>query len=330
VERRTLLDRQEHHEDIDVQQPDQAGLIDPGEGYIECRDLFKIYKRAELEVVALRGLDLEVSKGETVAIIGASGSGKSTLMNVLSGLDRPSAGQVRVGSRDLLNISDRELVLYRREEVGFVWQATGRNLVSYLSVIDNIEVPMAMAGTAAAARRSWSLELLNSLGLSDKADRLPYQLSGGEQQRAAIGVALANRPPLLLADEPTGELDTQTAAQVFLMLRELNHTYNTTVVLVTHYPGVAQYVDRVVNIRDGRISSESYSSPTFQRSGGLVEEEYVVVDRAGRMQLPQEISESLRRRGLAKADLEGDTVTIRPVGPLHRPNRGTSPEERTP
>ena len=325
-----MLDRQEHREDIGVEQPEQFGPTETEGGYVECRDLFKIYKRADLEVVALRGVDLEVSEGETVAIIGASGSGKSTLMNVLAGLDRPSAGQVRVGSRDLLNISDRELVLYRREEVGFVWQATGRNLVSYLNVRDNIEVPMAMAGTTAAARRSWSSELINSLGLSDKADRLPYQLSGGEQQRAAIGVALANRPPLLLADEPTGELDTQTADQVFLMLRELNHAYNVTVVLVTHYPGVAQFVDRVINIRDGRISSESYSSPTFRRSGGLVEEEYVVVDRAGRMQLPQELSASLRQRGLAKAGLEGDTVTIKPVGPLPRPNRGTAPEERIP
>jgi ABC-type lipoprotein export system ATPase subunit len=288
--------------------------------YIECRDLFKIYKRSELEVVALRGLDLDVETGELIAIIGASGSGKSTLMNVLAGLDRPSAGQVRVGSRDLLDISDSELVMYRRLDVGFVWQATGRNLVSYLNVIDNIELPMAMAGRSAKDRRIWSGELLSSLGLGDKAKRLPYQLSGGEQQRVAIAVALANRPALLLADEPTGELDTQTAGEVFEMLRELNRTYHVTVVMVTHYPGVAHFVDRVVNIRDGRISSESYSSPTFQREGDRVEEEYLVVDRAGRIQLPQEMSEQFRLGGLAKATLEDGTVTIKPVGERPRPN----------
>ena len=290
--------------------------------YIECRDLFKIYKRSELEVVALRGLDLEVETGELIAIIGASGSGKSTLMNVLAGLDRPSAGQVRVGSRDLLDISDSELVMYRRRDVGFVWQATGRNLVPYLNVIDNIELPMAMAGTSASERRTWSIDLLDSMGLGGKANRLPYELSGGEQQRVAIAVALANRPTLLLADEPTGELDTQTASEVFEMLRELNRTLGVTVVMVTHYPGVAHFVDRVVNIRDGRISSESYSSPTFQRDGDRVEEEYLVVDRAGRLQLPQELSERFGQGGLAKAGMEDGTVTIKPVGDRPRPSRG--------
>ena len=311
-----------------VYQPDSKP--EPVDAYIECHDLFKIYKRADLEVVALRGLDLDVEAGELIAIIGASGSGKSTLLNLLAGLDRPSAGQVRVGSRDLLNISDRDLVLYRRLDVGFVWQATGRNLVSYLNVRDNVELPMAMAGAGSHDRRSWSEELLSALGLADKAERLPYQLSGGEQQRVAIGVALANRPPLLLADEPTGELDTQTAAQVFELLRDLNRNYNVTVVLVTHYPGVADYVDRVVHIRDGRISSESYTSPTFQRSGDTVEEEYLVVDRAGWIQLPREFSEKFGSGGLAKADIDDEQVIIRRVGDRPRPNRGGPTGGRNP
>ena len=317
-----MVATQGHPEDSGIQQPEQLGLERTEPLYIECRDLFKIYKRAELEVVALRGLELEVETGELIAIIGASGSGKSTLMNVLAGLDRPSAGQVRVGSRDLLDISDSELVMYRRLDVGFVWQATGRNLVPYLNVVDNIELPMAMAGTSTSERRTWSTELLSSLGLGDKAGRLPYQLSGGEQQRVAIAVALANRPNLLLADEPTGELDTQTAGEVFEMLRELNRTFGVTVVMVTHYPGVAHFVDRVVNIRDGRISSESYSSPTFQRQGDRVEEEYLVVDRAGRLQLPQEMTEQFGVGGLAKAGLEDGTVTIKPIGDRPRPSRG--------
>ena len=282
--------------------------------HIECRDLFKIYKRAELEVVALRGVDLEVMAGEVMAVIGASGSGKSTLLNILAGLDRPSAGQVRVGARDLLNISEGELVMYRRLEVGFVWQATSRNLVPYLNVRDNVELPMAMAGVKGDRRRGWTTELLASLGLEDQAARLPNQLSGGEQQRVAIGVALANRPPLVLADEPTGELDTETAAQVFELLRDLSRRYRVTVMIVTHHPGAAQYVDRVVHIRDGRISSEVHSRPSAQPSGEMVEEEYLVVDRAGRLQLPQEYAEKFRRSGLAKADIEGDQVSIKPVG----------------
>jgi len=292
---------------------DHTPATESGEAYIDCRDLFKIYKRAELEVVALRGVDLQVRSGEIIAIIGASGSGKSTLLNILAGLDRPSAGQVRVGSRDLLNISDRELVDYRRRDVGFVWQATARNLIPYLTVQGNVELPMALAGTASHRRQSWTRELLASLGMEDKAGRLPHQLSGGEQQRAAIGIALSNQPPLILADEPTGELDTETAAQVFELLREVNRAHKVTVVIVTHYPGVAQYVDRIVHIRDGRISSETHATPSFQRPGEIVEEEYVVVDRAGRLQLPQEYAERFRRSGLARVDIDGDQVTIKPA-----------------
>ena len=296
--------------------------------HIECRDLFKIYKRADLEVVALRGVDMEVRRGELVAIVGTSGSGKSTLLNILSGLDRPSAGQVQVGNVDLLNISDRDLVRYRRLDVGFVWQATGRNLVPYLSARDNIELPMAIAGVETGRRRARSAELLEALGMGEKARRLPHQLSGGEQQRVSIGVAMANRPPLLLADEPTGELDTQTASQCFEMMREMNRTYGVTVVVVTHYPGVAQYMDRVLRIRDGRISSESFLQPTFQRPGDTVHQEYLVVDRAGRLQLPQEYLEKLHLGGLAKAELDGGELTIKPAEERPMPGSGAGSERR--
>ena len=292
--------------------------------YIDCRDLFKIYKRADLEVVALRGLDLSVEPGELIAVIGASGSGKSTLLNILAGLDRPSAGQVLVGSKDLLDVSDSELVLYRRLEVGFVWQATARNLVPYLSVSDNIELPMALAGKRAKERRAWAEELLDSLGMTGKKDRLPYQLSGGEQQRAAIAVGLANKPPLLLADEPTGELDTENADNIFEMIRGLNRSYGVTVVTVTHYPGVAKFVDRVVHIRDGRIGSETFSRPDYQRDGGIVEDEYVVVDQSGRLQLPQEYADRFRAGGLAKIKSEGGQITIEPPGSNPRPARNRS------
>jgi len=292
--------------------------------YIDCRDLFKIYKRAELEVVALRGLDLSVETGELIAIIGASGSGKSTLLNILAGLDRPSAGEVLVGSRDLLDVSDSDLVMYRRSEVGFVWQATARNLVPYLSVADNIELPMALTGQPAKARGAWSEELLESLGMSDKAKRFPYQLSGGEQQRAAIAVGLANKPPLLLADEPTGELDTENADAIFEMIRGLNRSYGVTVVTVTHYAGVSRFVDRVVHIRDGRIGSETFSRPDYQRDGGTVEEEYVVVDAAGRLQLPHDLAERFRRGGLAKIESDDGHITIDSPGTNPRQPRSRS------
>ena len=313
--------------------PGREGIGYPSVGpegpYIECRDMFKIFKRAELEVVALRGVDMEVAAGELVGIVGASGSGKSTLLNILSGLDRPSAGQIRVGSRDLLNVSDRELVLYRRSEVGFVWQATSRNLLPYLTARDNIELPMAIAGGSVASRRERSMELLSVLGMEDKANRLIHELSGGERQRLAIAVAMANRPPLLLADEPTGELDTQTAAQVFELLCEMNRMFNVTVVVVTHYLGVAEYMDRVLHIRDGRISSESFIHSEARQSGGGVAEEYLVVDRVGRLQLPQEYVERLRLQGLAKADIVGgDQVSIRPAREGPRTRRPDQPDRR--
>ena len=292
--------------------------------YIDCRDLFKIYKRADLEVVALRGLDLSVESGELIAVIGASGSGKSTLLNILAGLDRPSAGQVLVGTRDLLDVSDSDLVMYRRSEVGFVWQATARNLLPYLAVSDNIELPMALTGQPSKARRAWSEELLESLGMADKAKRFPYQLSGGEQQRAAIAVGLANKPPLLLADEPTGELDTENADAIFEMIRGLNRSYGVTVVTVTHYAGVSQFVDRVVHIRDGRIGSETFSRPDYRRDGGTVEEEYVVVDAVGRLQLPHDLAERFRRDGLAKIQSDDGQITIDPPGTSPRQPRSRS------
>ena len=280
--------------------------------YIECGDLFKIYKRADIEVVALRGLDLKIGQGELMAIVGASGSGKTTLLNILSGLDRPSAGQVRVGDRDLLDISDRELVEYRRSEVGFVWQSTGRNLLPYLTAKENVALPMAIASIGAKARNERAGELLATLGLGNHMDRLPEQMSGGEQQRVAIAVALANNPPLLLADEPTGELDTHSSIDMFERLRDMAYKLGVTVVVVTHYAGVAQFVDRVAHIRDGRIDSEVLMKELADASGERKAEEYVVVDRAGRLQLPQEFVEKLHLEGLVKVDMSSGRVYISP------------------
>ena len=292
--------------------------------YVEANDLFKIYKPADLEVVALRGVDLEIRTGELVGIVGASGSGKTTLLNILAGLERPSAGRIRVGERDLLDISDRELVAYRRRDVGFVWQATGRNLVPYLNVRDNIELPQAIAGAARRQRRERAEELLDALQMSDKARRYPSELSGGEQQRVAIAVALANNPPLLLADEPTGELDTNMAEDVFRMLQRINRRFSITVIIVTHFAGIAHWVDRVIRIRDGRIGSESYLASSYRGDEGT-EEEYLVVDRAGRLQLPREYVDRFQSlngawEGLATSGIaeDGAEITLRPAAAPHR------------
>ncbi len=299
--------------------------------YVEASDLFKIYKPADLEVVALRGVDLQVAAGELVGIVGASGSGKTTLLNILAGLERPSAGGIRVGARDLLDISDRDLVEYRRREVGFVWQATGRNLVPYLNVRDNIELPQAIAGVGKRQRRERAAELLDALQMSDKARRYPAELSGGEQQRVAIAVALANRPPLLLADEPTGELDTNMAEDVLQMLRRINRRFGVTVIIVTHYAGIARWVDRVVRIRDGRIGSESYLTASYRGDDGQ-EQEYLVVDRAGRLQLPREYVEQVSMDGLASAGIaaDGSAITIRPAVAPQRSRSHRETADRAP
>jgi ABC-type lipoprotein export system ATPase subunit len=279
---------------------------------IECVDVFKIYKRAELEVVALRGLDLHVAAGEYVAVVGTSGSGKTTLLNLLAGLDRPSAGQLWVSGRDLLNMPEKELVAYRRETVGFVWQNVGRNLLPYLSAQENVELPQAIAGVASSMRRERARMLLDLLGVAAQAGRRPYQLSGGEQQRVGIAVALANSPPLLLADEPTGELDTRTGEAVLTALGSISNEMGVTVVLVTHYVGAARFVDRVVQINDGRIRGELVMRPTFRPGEDGALEEFTLVDQVGRLQLPRDMVEQLRLQGRVRVEVVDGRVVILP------------------
>ncbi len=275
------------------------------ETYIYAEELFKIYKTDELEVVALRGLDLRVTKGEMMAIVGASGSGKSTFLNILAGLDTPSAGQITVGDRDLLRMKDEDLVDYRRREVGFIWQQTGRNLIPYLTALQNIEAPMILEGVKKRTAKARAQELLTAVGLNDKAKRRPNELSGGEQQRVAIGVALANEPPLLLADEPTGELDSATADEVFKVLREINRATQVTVVIVTHDREITSRVDRVVAMRDGKASTE-----LLRNSKSSKVDELAVVDRSGRLQIPREYLDEVNIQRRARVDLIDGKVTI--------------------
>ena len=283
--------------------------------YIQCEDLFKIYKTEELEVVALRGLDLRVARGEMMAIVGASGSGKSTLLNILAGLDQPSAGRVMVGDRDLLTTDEADLVNYRRVEVGFVWQQTGRNLIPYLTAEQNVEVPMILEGRPRSEARERAIALLGQVGLGDKRGRRPQELSGGEQQRVAIAVALANDPPLLLADEPTGELDSTTADEVFEVLRNLNRDIGVTIVIVTHDRQITQRVDRVVAMRDGRTSTELVRHVQFARDTTANVDEFAVVDRSGRLQIPRDYLDQLDIGARARVELAGDHVEVRPEAP---------------
>ena len=225
---------------------------------IVCENLVKIYKVADLEVVALQGLDLVIERGEMLGIVGTSGSGKTTFLNTLGGLDRPSAGRVSVDGIDLLSLSNSALNQYKRSKVGFVWQQTGRNLIPYLNAQENVEMPMTMAGvTNRKERRSRSDFLLNAVGMYHRRTHHLTQLSGGEQQRVAISVALANNPVLLLGDEPTGEVDTVTAQIIMNTFRNLSQELDLTTVIVTHDTRIAEQVDRVVAIRDGKISTET-------------------------------------------------------------------------
>jgi ABC-type lipoprotein export system ATPase subunit len=279
---------------------------------IVCDNLVRIYQIEEIEVQALQGLDLLVEKGEMIAIIGASGSGKSTLLNVLSGLDVPTAGRARIAGWDLLRMSAPDRLAYRRDVVGFVWQQTARNLLPYLSAAENVELPMSFAGVKAAERASRTDELLGALGMGDKMNRRPGELSGGEQQRVAIAVALANRPEVLFADEPTGELDTATGDDVFAALRSANTDLGATVVIVTHDAAVSSQVQRTVAIRDGRTASEVVRRHEVDEHGesSLVAREYAVLDRVGRLQLPADYRTSLGLRDRVRLELEQDHIGI--------------------
>jgi len=277
---------------------------------ILCDNLVKIYKTKDLEVLALQGLDLTVEKGELMAIIGNSGSGKSTFLNMIGGLDRPSAGKLYVDGKNLFRMTEPELVEYKKNTVGFVWQNNARNLLPYLTAWENIMTPMLFAKSEEKKQRA--TELLELVGLSHRRNNRLNQLSGGEQQRIAIAIALANNPKLLLADEPTGSVDRNTSDYILDVFRELNEQLGVTVVIVTHDKGLAKKVNRVVSIRDGKTSSERIMKSDYLDKLGDVnfnwngvadtQEEYAVLDRAGRLQIPREL--------LDKLGIEGNKVKL--------------------
>ena len=262
---------------------------------IDCDDLVKMYISDGIKVMALQGLDLEVKRGELLAIIGKSGSGKSTLLNMIGGLETPTAGRFLFDGRDLSLLDEREMVYYRKRTVGFVWQKSGRNLLPYLTVMENVEVPMYFGKGSQREKRKRAKMLLEEVGMLEHADKFPHQLSGGEQQRVAIAVALANEPEILLADEPTGAVDTKTSEQIFGLFRKLNRDMGLTILIVTHDIGLADKVNRVIMISDGKISTEKIRKEFTSGWSGAenMHEEYVILDRANRLQLSEEILEKV-------------------------------------
>ncbi|MBQ8316313.1 MAG: ATP-binding cassette domain-containing protein [Lachnospiraceae bacterium] len=277
---------------------------------IQADNLVKIYKTKDLEVLALQGLDLTVEKGELVAIIGNSGSGKSTFLNMIGGLDKPSAGKLFVDGKNLFTMNEKQLVEYKRDTVGFVWQNNARNLLPYLTALENVMTPMQL--TNRKNKKEWALELLDLVGMSHRKNNRLQQLSGGEQQRIAIAIALANEPKLLLADEPTGSVDRKTADYIYDLFVRLNQEKGQTIVIVTHDTTLAKKVKRVVAIRDGKISSERILKEEFSDMSNAsavnwqeiaeTQEEYAIVDRAGRVQIPRDL--------LDKLELPGNKVKV--------------------
>ncbi len=279
---------------------------DPTTAFVLCRSVVKVYRVGESEIVALRGIDFSMTKGEMVSIIGPSGAGKSSLLNLLGGLDKPTAGKLIVDSLDLLSLKGKALADYRLKRVGFLWQQVERNLVPHRSALHNVILPMLLAGVSPSKRHQRAKELLETVGLANQANKLPSQMSGGQQQRVALAVALANYPQLILLDEPTGSLDHDTARQVMTLIQDMRKRHNLTVLMVTHDLNMAGFSDRVLTLRDGALGQDlthvTDTSPTL--------------DSAGRITLPD-----LVRAQLANAPRIG--VEIRPEGVLLRPEYDT-------
>jgi ABC-type lipoprotein export system ATPase subunit len=300
------------------------------EPFIVCENLVKIYKVADLEILALQGLDLQIEKGELVGIVGASGSGKSTFLNVLGGLSQPSAGKIRVDGQNLLKATADQIDAYRREKVGFIWQQPARNLVSYLTTQENVELPMTISGVSPREKRAYAQELLAAVGLWEHRRHKLAQLSGGQQQRVAIAVALANRPGLLLGDEPTGELDSATADEILALFERLNNDFGLTTVIVTHDRQVARAVGRVITIRDGRTSSETVRRQEAVDNPAAAFDEFVVVDNVGRLQIPPDLRDKTKMGDRATISLtEEGHLLIKAVAGRAGSVNGRSAEEST-
>ena len=309
--------------------PDSGQPEENSNVLIDCDGLVKIYKTDDLEVMALQGLDLTIERGELLAIIGKSGSGKSTLLNIIGGLERPSAGKITFDGISLSELSEKQMMEYREKRVGFVWQKSAENLLPYLTAVQNVEMPLMFSRLSKKQKREKAMEMLRQVGMDHRADSFPRMLSGGEQQRVAIALSLMQDPDLILADEPTGAVDSKTSAMIQDLFRKLNREKGVTVIIVTHDISLANKVDRVVMISDGKISSERVIKDSYKEQidalskrsvkeiaeGALfadgqevsaeeakelaeqgtdeTHEEYVIMDRAGRLQLSKDLREQV-------------------------------------
>ena len=295
-------DEQDGSDDSDETDESDEDIKTNSEYIIECDSLVKIYKTDEVEVMALQGLELNIKHGELMAVIGKSGSGKSTLLNMIGGLERPTAGKLYVDGKDLFAMTDKELVEYRKHTVGFVWQKNSRNLLPYMTAIENVQVPMYFDKGSKVNKYERAKELLTKVGLADKLDSYPSQMSGGEQQRVAIAIALANNPKILLADEPTGAVDTKTSNMIQDLFRKLNEELGITIIIVTHDISLANKVGRVVMISDGKISTEKIMKESYKDrmdelstdgfSSDDSHEEFSILDKANRVQISPEMLEA--------------------------------------
>jgi len=274
-----------------------------GSAYIRCKNVVKAYTVGDHEIVALRGIDFTMQRGEMVAIVGPSGAGKSSLLNLLGGLDTPTAGQLSVGGLNLLDLKGRALADYRLRQVGFVWQQVERNLLGHRSALRNVTLPMMMAGVGIRERTRRARELLAAVGMSEHAHKRPAQLSGGQQQRVAIAVALANHPPLLLADEPTGALDRASGEQVMALLADLRRRYGLTVLLVTHDMEMAIYADRVLTLRDGALGQDLTHA---------LADTPPALDQEGRIRLPAPVRSHLDNATRIAIEIRPEGVLLRP------------------
>jgi ABC-type lipoprotein export system ATPase subunit len=266
--------------------------------YVICKRIVKVYRVSDHELVALRGIDFEMQRGEMVAIIGPSGAGKTSLLNLLGGLDIPTAGQLLVGDANILELRGRKLANYRLRQVGFIWQQVERNLLGHRSALRNVTLPMMLAGVPVWERRQRAKAILEEVGLQDHMYKRPVQLSGGQQQRVAVAVALANRPNLLLADEPTGALDRDNAEQVMNLLHDLRKRFELTILMVTHDMKIAAHADRVLTLRDGAL--------------GQVNEERPSLDETGRITLPESVRSRLTQKPYIAVEIRPEGVLLRP------------------
>ena len=305
--------------------------LEPRDSMVVARGLTRDYESRGAVVHALRGVDIDVARGELLAVRGRSGSGKTTLLNLLGGLDQPTAGSVLVDGTEISGLGEAASADVRRHTIAFVFQTFG--LIPILSAAENVEVPLRLVGAEPRERDDRVADLLDLVGLAERARHRPNELSGGEQQRVAIAVALANDPSVVLADEPTGELDSQTSADVFGLLRGINKALGTTIIIVTHDAFVSEQVQRTVAIRDGRTSTETLrrTEETHEGHHRVIAEEYAVLDRAGRLQLPRSHVETLDLRNRVRLRLEEDHVGIWPDrGDGGLPREGVPPANGDP